>query len=127
MLTLKQAARQVGMSRSSMHRAVQSGKVSATRAESGMILIEESELARAFPTPPAQLSQVGPSQGSPLGSDEKGDEKAEKGELAIRDAQVAALQAKVQALEELIQRLDRAHLTSGETEMPGRAKLRDWP
>src|SRR3954453_14407717 len=98
MLTLKQAARQVGMSRSSMHRAVQSGRVSATRAESGMILIEESELARAFPTPPAQLSQVGSSQDSPLGSDGKG---SEKGELVQRDAQVAALQAKVQALEEL--------------------------
>src|SRR4051812_28527308 len=70
MLTLKQAARQVGMSRSSMHRAVQRGQVSATRAENGMLWIDESELARAFP--PSQPSQVGPSQDVPLGSSGKG-------------------------------------------------------
>lgn len=48
-LTLRQAQDRCGVSRSTIHRALKSGKLSGTRAEDGSWSIEESELARVFP------------------------------------------------------------------------------
>lgn len=48
-LTLRQAAEQAGVSRSTIHRAVKSGKLSGHRAEDGSWSIDMSELARVFP------------------------------------------------------------------------------
>ena len=48
-LTLRQAADLCGASRSTIHRALKSGKLSGTRIEDGAWDIEPSELARVFP------------------------------------------------------------------------------
>lgn len=48
-LTLRQAESRAGISRSTIHRALKSGKLSGTRAEDGSWSIEEAELARVFP------------------------------------------------------------------------------
>jgi hypothetical protein len=48
-LPLRQAAREVGLNKSTLARAVASGRVSATRTEDGRLLFDPAELFRAFP------------------------------------------------------------------------------
>lgn len=48
-LSLRQAADQCGKSRSTIHRALQSGKLSGSKDDSGEWSIEGAELARVFP------------------------------------------------------------------------------
>ena len=47
--TLRQAADECGKSRSTIHRALQSGKLSGSRNDDGSWDIDPSELARVFP------------------------------------------------------------------------------
>src|SRR5215472_10704061 len=49
MLSLAQAAKTAGKSKPTLLRAIKSGKLSASRTESGAYEITESELARVFP------------------------------------------------------------------------------
>jgi len=49
MLSLAQAAKTAGKSKPTLLRAIKSGKLSASRTESGAYEIAESELARVFP------------------------------------------------------------------------------
>jgi hypothetical protein len=61
-LTLRQAAELSGASRSTIHRALKSGKLSGGRLEGGAWDIDPSELARVFPwdtTEPAQRDAQG--------------------------------------------------------------------
>lgn len=48
-LTLRQAADMCGRSRSTIHRALKSGKLSGVRSDDGAWSIDPSELARVFP------------------------------------------------------------------------------
>lgn len=48
-LTLRQAAEMCGRSRSTIHRALKSGKLSGGRDESGAWAIDPAELSRVFP------------------------------------------------------------------------------
>lgn len=48
-LTLSQAARAISKSKSTLNRAIKSGRLSAVRNEDGTFSIDPSELARAFP------------------------------------------------------------------------------
>ena len=48
-LTLRQAAELCGKSRSTIHRALESGKLSGAKTDDGAWSIEPSELARVFP------------------------------------------------------------------------------
>ena len=48
-LSLRQAADMCGKGRSTLHRALQSGKMSGTKSDNGEWSIDGSELARAFP------------------------------------------------------------------------------
>jgi hypothetical protein len=47
--TLGSAARATGKSKATIHRAIKSGRLSASRTESGGWLIDAAELARVFP------------------------------------------------------------------------------
>lgn len=47
--TLGDAAKAVGKSKTTLHRAVKSGKISATKLEDGSYSIDPSELHRVFP------------------------------------------------------------------------------
>lgn len=53
-LSLSQAARITGKSKSTINRAIKSGKISATRHDDGSYSINAAELARAFPQNPAR-------------------------------------------------------------------------
>lgn len=46
--TLNEAAKAVGKSKTTIHRAIKSGKISASRLESGAYAIDPSELHRVF-------------------------------------------------------------------------------
>lgn len=48
--TLGEAAKAVGKSKTTLHRAIKSGKISASRADDGSYVIEPSELHRLFPS-----------------------------------------------------------------------------
>ena len=50
-LTLNKAAREVGKAKSTLSKAIKSGKLSATRQEDGSYKIDTSELFRVFPQP----------------------------------------------------------------------------
>lgn len=50
-LSLAKAAEAAGVSRTTLRRAIHSGRLSATRLEDGSYEVEPSELARVFPRP----------------------------------------------------------------------------
>ncbi len=52
--TLKEAAKATGKSKTTIHRALKSGKVSAIRTNNGAYAIEPAELHRVFPPIPAE-------------------------------------------------------------------------
>lgn len=53
-LSLSQAAKLTGKSKSTINRAIKSGKISATRHEDGTYSIDPAELARAFDVEPLE-------------------------------------------------------------------------
>lgn len=58
-LTLSQAAKAISKSKSTLNRAIKSGRLSAVRNEDGTFSIDPSELARAFPqNAPERASMV---------------------------------------------------------------------
>jgi hypothetical protein len=89
MLSLRDAAVAAGMSKSNLHRAIKSGRISATRTETGELRIDPSELARVYP------SRTGRSRPDAAGCDGT---DARDG----RDAALAALEAEVRLLRELL-------------------------
>lgn len=87
-LTLGQAAKQVGKSKSTLSRAIQSGKLSAQRLEDNSYEINPAELYRVWPATVAQPS-ADASHGTP---------EAPEGDTA------AVLRVKVEMLENQIER-----------------------
>ena len=59
MMTLGQAARASGTSKSTIARAIRRGTVSATRSDTGSYSIDPAELARAFPPKPVPRDPSG--------------------------------------------------------------------
>src|SRR4051812_32443965 len=97
-LSIRDAAKMVGVSRSAVFRAIRSGKISAPRKENGDYAIDTSELFRVFE--PKSAEQRDADEPRPARQSEQGSETAETGVTA-------ALKAEVQALKELVRRLDR--------------------
>lgn len=117
-LSLSQAAKQAGKSKSTIGRAIESGRLSARKNQDGTFSIDPSELFRAFPKggPGTAVSGsdgtiMNPIYGTP-GTDTNPDEiKALREELAKAVQQVAAAEAKAEERAETIAdlriRLDR--------------------
>ena len=102
-LTLRQAADKCGKSRSTVHRALKSGKLSGSRDEDGTWSIDAAELARVFPW---DVHEHGQRDGMGHARDEAGDSSAV---LAVK---VEMLQQQLErerdTVEDLRRRLDRA-------------------
>jgi excisionase family DNA binding protein len=100
-LSLRDAAKAVGVSRTTILRAIQSGRMSAPRREDGNYAIDPAELFRVFePRPVDQGDSSAPrheSQSAPAPVTDV------PGHVSAR---VAALEAEVQGLKEVIRRLD---------------------
>jgi hypothetical protein len=99
MLSLQQAANQSGVAKSTIFRAIKSGKLSATRNDDGTFAIDPAELFRVFAPVPAQQSE-------PVA--------AQQSETAL----VAQLEREIAVLRDLLARADRtaeqwreAHMT----------------
>ena len=57
-LTLSQAAKAISKSKSTLNRAIKSGRLSAVRNEDGTFSIDPAELARAFPQNPPKRAPM---------------------------------------------------------------------
>jgi hypothetical protein len=100
--SIRDAAREAGVSKTSILRAIQSGRISAPRKDDGGYAIEPAELFRVFPPKGTQgqedspgtrpTGQTVPPEGAP-------------GTVHV-DSRVAALEAEIQGLRELVRRLD---------------------
>jgi len=99
-LSLREAARRAGISRSTLHRAVQRGQISVTRTEAKAILVDPAELARVFPPRPAPEPSQGQAQGQV-----KDHPKGHDG-VALARAE-ARLEALTQVVEDLRRDRDR--------------------
>jgi excisionase family DNA binding protein len=94
MLNLREAAEQVGTSKSTIFRAIKSGKLSATRDEHGGVQIDPAELARAFPPAPPK-----PPKPERADSDFAGNH-----EMAVRSA---GLEVETKLLREMLEEMRR--------------------
>lgn len=85
-LSLSQAARLTGRSKSTIGRAIKSGRLSATRNQDGTFGINPAELLRAFPRNEPEPSPSRPADGP-------GDGEGTGGELAELRARLAVAEA----------------------------------
>src|SRR3954451_14581468 len=97
-LSLRDAARDAGTSKSSLHRAIKAGRLSATRTDVGELRIDPAELARCYPPRPSHASRAVHAGPEPTGHGGMGD----PGSRDARDAAVAALETEVRLLREIL-------------------------
>lgn len=101
--SLSAAARITGKGKSTIHRAIKSGKVSARRADDGTYHIDAAELSRAFP-----LNGLGTTtrDDTAPGAERPGNDRA------VLEVKVAMLEAQLErereTVDDLRKRLDRA-------------------
>jgi len=88
MLNLREAAELAGTTKSSIWRAIRSGRLSCTKDEFGGVQIDPAEIARVYPPKPPKPERVASEQPAQSGSDE----------LRLRNA---ALEAEVRLLREM--------------------------
>jgi hypothetical protein len=94
MYSLRTAAKATGISKATIHRYIQSGKISARRKEDGFYEIDPAELHRVLPP----VSAV-PSQDGPLKQSVTAVERIETPAQAIANAR---LEAEIAGLKELL-------------------------
>jgi hypothetical protein len=76
--TLGEAAKAVGKSKTTLHRAIKSGKISASKADDGSYIIEPSELHRLYPSVTVGTSDA------PLQRNDEEQQSNDSGTLRIR-------------------------------------------
>ncbi len=76
--TLGEAAKAVGKSKTTLHRAIKSGKISASKADDGSYAIEPSELHRLFPKVTDEISA------EPLHRNDREQQSDDSGTLRIQ-------------------------------------------
>jgi hypothetical protein len=99
MLNLREAAEQAGTSKSSIFRAIKSGRLSATRDDQGGVQIDPAELMRAYPPKPQTPERGGTASPGNRGTGERHDGTDE---LRVRNA---ALETEVRLLREMAETL----------------------
>lgn len=92
-MTLAEAARETGKSKSTIWRAVRAGRLSASRTDGGDYLIDPSELARAFPPEPPRNAAV-----RRYGTGGTADETTGDGATAVLEERIAAKEALITEL-----------------------------
>jgi len=89
--TLGQAAKEAGVSKTSLHRAIKSGRVSANRNDNGTLSIDPAELFRVFPRNSGTVAGNGPLEQTVTAQEQPG--------TGAGTAETVALQAQVSILE----------------------------
>jgi hypothetical protein len=93
-LSFREAAKEVGISKSTIWRAAKSGALSVTKNDAGQFLVDSSELFRVFQ--PRRSEPRGMTQDAPAHVTHEADDTAVR--LAVYEAKLEALQAMVQEL-----------------------------
>jgi len=93
MFSLSQAAKRAGVSKATVHRAIKSGKLSASRQDDGSFHIDPAELARVYPD---SLKPVETSQGSSVETTRNGGNTQRN---AVLEAELTGARALLQFLE----------------------------
>ena len=101
-LSLRAAAKEAGTSKSTILRAIQSGRLSAHRNDDGGYDIDPAELFRVYPPKP-RVETPERSAGHMAGRDTPADGPAEPDALAVeRVTRIAALETEVRGLRDLL-------------------------
>src|SRR5215208_6546650 len=100
-LSLREAAEAVGVSKSTLFRAIRAGRVSATRDGDGQFRIDPAELFRVYE--PATLERSAPTRATPQVTTQ--DPPARDTGLAVR---CASLEAEVHGLKAMVEELRRS-------------------
>lgn len=87
--TLGTAAKACGVGRTTIFRAIQSGKISATKDSHGSYAIDPAELHRVYPT---------------VAEKQAAKQALEQSTTGVRTDETAALRAKIEGLEEILNR-----------------------
>ncbi len=95
-MSLREAAQQAGVNKSSIFRAIKAGRLSAGRTDDGDYAIDPAELMRVYPPKPGPTAAEQP--------DARQDATAETTELRVRNAR---LEAEVSGLRELLSEMTR--------------------
>ncbi|MBM9593993.1 helix-turn-helix domain-containing protein [Roseitranquillus sediminis] len=101
--TLREAAAEAGCSRSTIHRAIKSGRLSAQRGDHGSYAIDPAELARVFPRDARETSHRD-------GSEQERAAGHESPEVLLVKVEMleAQLRREQETIDDLRSRLDRA-------------------
>jgi hypothetical protein len=134
-LSLRQAADEAGTSKSTILRAIQSGRLSAARTDNGGYSIDPSELFRVYP-PKSSVASAQPVERSE-GQSATGDAMHGAIEVRVRNAQLeaeinalkATLEAERKRAEELRDERDRWATQAERLALPRPASTRSgwWP
>ena len=95
--SLREAAEAGGTSKSTIWRAIRSGRMSAARTDDGGFAIDPAELFRVFPPQRAESPQTGQDATSPATDD-----------MALRSAATAALERENELLRQMVDDLRKA-------------------
>jgi excisionase family DNA binding protein len=99
-LSLREAAEQTGVSKSTIFRAIKSGRMSAQRDDDGNFLIDPAELFRVYPPKPTDdVAPEGAGERS-AGQDATPTGRGDATELVVRNAQ---LEAEISALKAILE------------------------
>lgn len=101
--TLGEAAKATGKSKATISKAIKSGRISATKDESGAFRIDPSELHRAYPPTPSSEQEETP-HSKPVNGHESGEIKALK---ALLEATQERLADKEEVIADLREDRDR--------------------
>jgi hypothetical protein len=113
-LSLRQASRECGISKSTLARAVAAGRVSATRLEDGRLLFDPAELFRAFPPRPQgrpevdTVSQDATESGTSPGSSDTSQSRRETDTVGHDATALAALETQIADLRERLAEMKQA-------------------
>lgn len=129
-LSLTQASREAGVSKSTIHRSIKSGRLSATRHEDGSYSIAPSELFRVFPRNPdgiGSMTQHGTHEGTPKNPSPPPPDQAALLQVKV-DMLTAQLEREKETVEDLRRRLDRAddRLLALSPLRPPEVKSKNW-
>jgi hypothetical protein len=106
-LSLRDAAKEAGTSKTSILRAIQSGRLSAPRNDQGGYEIDPAELFRVYPRRSTDMDHRDRSGTRPTDQSVPADGPHVPGGVDARTAvMTAALEAQIQGLQEIIRRLD---------------------
>ncbi|WP_152048787.1 hypothetical protein [Aureimonas psammosilenae] len=105
MLSLGQAAKVAGVGKTTIARAVSSGRLSATRNDDGSYAIDPAELSRVYDVQPERLEKV--QKGETVETDDDDGREERDATLRIDAAEEARRQLATMVLEERVKALER--------------------